>query len=734
MEVKEKRRNWASELTGFGCMVLALLLVLSLISFQEGQQEANWLGLIGHGLGWFLTTSFGLGSFLVVSYLGWWGWRLLTSRQPERPKLELISFGVLLIATCLLLTVLATAWPTVGAFFRPLVHTSVVTFTEPIALRELRDHLGGLPLTYLYVDLPFANLQQLLSGTGTTLIASTVALVAAITLFQVHPLVLLKKWWVRARSSVKEAKKRAETQPKISLPNTQLPKASKVKTSVETPPPAPPSPKPKSSPRPAGPYTLPEQELLADGKRIDPSSLKKDLQRQAETLEKTLENFGIEARVGEINCGPTIASFEVHPSVGVKVQRIKALERDIALNLEAHSIRIIAPIPGKAAVGIEIPSPKPQGVSFKEMMAAYKSQEKQCAIPLLLGKAVSGKPVISDLAKMPHLIIAGATGSGKSVCVNAIIMSILLNRRPDEVRLLMVDPKKVELTPYSELPHMLAPVITEPHEACLALNWLVKEMEKRYEILRAVGARNVTAFNQRERDSDFEDSLDIEIPERMPFLVGIVDELADLMMASSSDIETPITRIAQMARAVGIHLILATQRPSREVITGLIKANFPTRIAFKVANRINSQIILDETGAETLLGNGDMLFLPPGSSTLIRAQGTFVSDADIQKVIRHIRKQAPTCYEIESFRQAPGINSGLGVEVERDSLYDEAFGIVTHTGVASTTFLQRKLKVGYARAASIMDQLEEHGVIGPQDGSRPRRVLVKPTGEPRGEN
>lgn len=362
-------------------------------------------------------------------------------------------------------------------------------------------------------------------------------------------------------------------------------------------------------------YEVPEDTLLTNPKNIDQTLLKKDLQRQAEILEETLNSFGIEAKVGQIHCGPTITLFEVHPAIGVKVQKIRTLENDIALNMQAKSIRIIAPIPGKAAVGIEVPNQNPQEVAFKDILHAYQQGGRKFHIPVLLGKTVLGEYVMSDLAKMPHCIIAGATGSGKSVCINTIVMSILLNAKPDEIKLLMVDPKKVELTPYTRLPHMLAPVITEPHGACAALNWLVKEMENRYELLKILSVRNIESFNQRKRDIAFEESLEKEIPEKLPYIVGIIDELADLMMVSSSDIETPIARIAQMARAVGIHLILATQRPSREVITGIIKANFPTRISFKVASRVNSQIVLDETGAESLLGNGDMLFLPQEAPT-----------------------------------------------------------------------------------------------------------------------
>ena len=395
--------------------------------------------------------------------------------------------------------------------------------------------------------------------------------------------------------------------------------------------------------------------------------------------------------------------------------------------MEAKSIRILAPIPGKAAVGIEVPNAQPQEVAFKDMLLAYQQSGRQYHIPILLGKTVSGDYVMSDLTKMPHCIIAGATGSGKSVCVNTIVMSILLNAKPDEIKLIMIDPKKVELTPYSELPHMLSPVITESIGACTALRWLVKEMENRYDILKQTGVRNIDGFNKRKVNKEFEATLDYEIPERMHYIVCIIDELADLMMVSPKDIETHIARIAQMARAVGIHLILATQRPSREVITGLIKANFPTRISFKVANRVNSQIVLDETGAESLLGNGDLLFLPPASTHTIRAQGAFIHDDDINGVIRYICDQAPPNYVIESFDKIDDLEGMLTNHIsnqQTDTLYDQALDIVLSTGNASTTFLQRKLKIGYARAASIMDQLEDNGVIGSAKGSKPRKILV----------
>jgi len=474
-------------------------------------------------------------------------------------------------------------------------------------------------------------------------------------------------------------------------------------------------------------YKVPSPSLLSNpAQKVDQPTLKKDLLRQAAVLEETLKSFGIEAKVGEINSGPTITSLEVHPSIGVKVQKIKALENDIALNMQAKSIRIVAPIPGKAAVGVEIPALHPQEVSFKEMLLHYQQKSRKLLIPILLGKAINGDWVFADLAKMPHCLIAGATGSGKSVCINTIVMSILMNARPEEVKLLMVDPKKVELTQYSRLPHMIAPVITEAHGAYAALQWLVKEMQVRYEILKQLGLRNITAFNMRKINKDIEASLNIPIPDQMPMIVAIIDEFADLMMVSSADLETPIARIAQMARAVGIHLILATQRPSREVITGIIKANIPTRISFKVASRVNSQIILDEQGAESLLGNGDLLFLPPGSSQLVRAQGAYIGDEDINQIISAICQQAPSNYLIPSFDSFRSLDANPESEEPKgkDAMYDQALTIVLASKSASTTYLQRKLKIGYARAASLMDELEENGIIGPQEGAKPRRVIA----------
>ena len=728
---KKKKQNDTSlprDVWGLILVACSLVVLVSLYSFAYAGPR-NMLGITGQAIGWALHAAFGQASYLIPLFILWFGWRFLFDKPVNAPGLKLLYMGTLLLSSSLLLNLLELEWPILGS---------------KLAYKGVKFHLGGAPFYYIYHDLPWINLHAMVNVVGTTLVGGTLFLGSFYLLTKWTLWRWIPSWeWVPSPLPVAAAhapKIREEpktTEPtesafmryvKLRAPDLEVePEAKPVRTPRIV---SAPKEKEKEPPRPPrsslfNHYTLPSPQVLTNAKKIDQSSLKKDLKRQAEVLEEALRSFSIEARVGQINCGPTITSFEVHPAVGVKVQKIKTLENDIALNMEAKSIRIIAPIPGKAAVGVEVPNPQPQEVGFKEMLQAYQEGTQRYKIPILLGKAVNGDYVMADLAKMPHCIIAGATGSGKSVCINTIVMSIVMNHKPDEIRLMMVDPKKVELTGYSKLPHMLAPVITEPGGACAALNWLVKEMENRYEILKLLGVRNIEAFNNRKPNPGAEQNLGREIPAHMAYYVGIIDELADLMMVASQDIETPIARIAQMARAVGIHLVLATQRPSREVITGLIKANFPTRIAFKVASRINSQIILDEVGAETLLGNGDMLFLPPGTSHLIRAQGAYIRDEDINTVIQIACEQAPVHYLIDNFDRMPLPNKeGGGDKAPGDELYDTAVDTVLSTGNASTTFLQRKLKVGYARAASLIDLMEQRGIVGPSEGAKPRKILA----------
>lgn len=722
------------EVRGLSLLLLTLLTFLSLISFQENDPYHNWLGLVGHAIGLFLQFTFGLASFAILIFTTWMALRLIRQREIPHLPWRFVFFCCSLFSLCILLNVIAENFPRFSSLFSSLVYNEAISIQTTLAYKKVRSNLGGVPFYYLYRDIPLLSLQRMLSDIGTSIVFSLLFFVSFMQLTKWHLAKFALEKWQKLRMEEKkkpeileaiinlQQEPKEEKSPKLirSLFPEERPVLKKT-FAVKKPSSPPPEPPKPVKPQKTGDYTLPPLSLLTNVKKSDMTQVKRDLSRQAEILEETLLSFGIEAKVGQIFLGPTITSFEIHPATGVKVQRIKSLENDIALNLQARSIRILAPIPGKACVGVEIPSPKPQEVSFKELLETYFAQNKKFQIPVLLGQTVTGEDVSCDLTKMPHCIIAGATGSGKSVCINTLVMAILMTAKPDQIKLLMVDPKKVELTAYSQLPHLIAPVITEASEAAAALNWLVKEMEKRYEILKHTGQRNITSFNERRPSMD-EAHSPVAIPEKLPYIVGIIDELADLMMVSASDIETPIARIAQMARAVGIHLVLATQRPSREVITGLIKANFPTRIAFKVASRVNSQIILDEIGAEALLGNGDMLFLAPGTSTLARAQGAFIRDEDINQVIRFIADQMPPSYLIKSFdamsKEALLIEEDVG-----DSLYKEAKNIVQETGNASTTFLQRKLKIGYARAASLIDLLQAHGIVGPQEGAKPRKVL-----------
>jgi S-DNA-T family DNA segregation ATPase FtsK/SpoIIIE len=766
---KKKKAPLNPEAQGLFFLSLGFLGFLSLWSFSFLHPEANFLGYLGYLVALGTESLFGLGSYLIPLYLAWLGVRLLRGQKIFHS--DHLYFALLLSCACMLLTVFAESYPEKAKAWNGRVISETLAMSAPYPRTLVRFYLGGFPYYYLFSDLPGINLQRVLSPVGTTLIFFSLGLVSFLLFTRMRMLSQLRFLWLKflalCQWLIKIRKKRPPISPSQPLQKVyaglkinQLPEAKKkqpepkvepiIKTTSfkqEAPLPTPKKEKESSSPKKEfipvptkslmvtanSSYQLPSPELLADPMRkVDQPTLKKDLMHQASILEDTLKSFGIEAKVGEINSGPTITSFEIHPSIGVKVQKIKALENDIALNMQAKSIRIVAPIPGKAAVGVEVPALHPQEVSFKEMLLHYQQKSRKLSIPVLLGKAINGDWVFADMAKMPHCLIAGATGSGKSVCVNSVVMSILMNARPEEVKLLMVDPKKVELTQYSRLPHMIAPVITEPHGAYAALQWLVKEMQVRYEILKQLGLRNISAFNNRKVNKDLEASLGIPIPEQMPFIVAIIDEFADLMMVSSADIETPIARIAQMARAVGIHLILATQRPSREVITGIIKANIPTRISFKVASRVNSQIVLDDTGAESLLGNGDLLFLPPGSSQLIRAQGAYISDEEINQVINAICAQSPTNYLIPSFDTFRSLDTMGNAEEPKgkDALYDQALTIVVASKSASTTFLQRKLKIGYARAASLMDELEENGIIGPQEGAKPRRVIGSGSAQP----
>ena len=496
-------------------------------------------------------------------------------------------------------------------------------------------------------------------------------------------------------------------------------------------------------------YQKPASSLL-EHEGGNPKPLDRDaLTMAAKMLEKKLLDFGVEGDVVEVKPGPVVTMYEFAPAAGVKVNKIANLQDDLAMALQAVSIRIVAPIPGRGVVGIEIPNKDRETVYLKEIIEADPFQRTGGKLPLALGKDIFGQVVVSDLGKMPHLLVAGSTGSGKSVSINTMILSLLYRATPDDVRLIMIDPKMLELSIYEGIPHLLLPVVTNPKKASLALAWAVREMERRYQLMADKGVRNIDGYNRKlakeakqERDlppEPLEEMLDdaLQSPPteaaeeelehgHLPYIVLVVDELADLMMVAGREIEESIARLAQMARAAGIHLILATQRPSVDVITGLIKANFPTRISFKVFSRTDSRTVLDSMGAETLLGMGDMLFLPPGVGYLQRVHGAFVSELEVQRVVEFLTKQGKPDYD-KSILQAPAASDGNAVEEEEeDQLWDEALKIVTDSRQASISMLQRRLRVGYNRAARMIERMERDEIVGPSDGSgKPREVLAK---------
>lgn len=467
-------------------------------------------------------------------------------------------------------------------------------------------------------------------------------------------------------------------------------------------------------------YRLPPVDILAPAKVTDQSKEYDQIKVNAKKLEDTFESFGVKAKITQVHLGPAVTKYEVQPSVGVKVSKIVSLSDDIALALAAKDIRIEAPIPGKSAIGIEVANQNVAMVSLREVLENNPKNNPDEKLQIALGRDISGEAMMANLDKMPHLLVAGATGSGKSVCINGIITSILLRAKPHEVKMMMIDPKMVELNVYNGIPHLLAPVVTNPKKAAQALQKVVAEMERRYDLFSHTGTRNMQGYNDYVKKQN---ELNEEKQPELPFIVVIVDELADLMMVASNDVEDAITRLAQMARAAGIHLIIATQRPSVDVITGVIKANIPSRIAFAVSSSIDSRTILDMGGAEKLLGRGDMLLLPVGSSKPTRIQGAFLSDAEVEDVVNYVISQQKAQYVEEMI---PDDIPEVEGEVT-DELYHEAVELVVEMQTASVSMLQRKFRIGYNRAARLIDEMEQRGVVGPHEGSKPRRVNVEIT-------
>ena len=519
-----------------------------------------------------------------------------------------------------------------------------------------------------------------------------------------------------------------------------------------------------------GNYQLPPLDFLQHADMtLKPTETKEELMANAQLMKNTLAQFDIEVALGDITKGPTITRYELHPAPGVKLEKIAALNNNIAAALKAERINILAPVPGKSSVGIEVPNRVKTKVIMRDLLESDEWKNSKARIPLALGKDVYGVPVISDLAEMPHILIAGSTGSGKSVCINSIVASLLYKFSPDQLRFVMIDPKVVELQQYNALPHLVVPVVTDPKKVILALRWVVNEMEKRYQIFARVGVRNIKSFNDRPKDKplppvemelplsvkkekveagadgfavQIDEEIvvprdeDIIIPEKLSYIVCIIDELADLMLVAPADVEMCIARITQMARAAGIHCIVATQRPSVDVITGVIKSNIPARIAFQVASQVDSKTILDTKGADKLLGKGDLLYLPPGSAKLIRAQGVLITDEEINQCVDFIAKQGKPSYELEihnALQKAAGTTpqafDAEEGEGEDEELIEQCIEVIRSEQKASVSLLQRRLKIGYGRAARIMDVLEERGYVGPSKGAEPRDILIDLDGE-----
>ena len=706
-------------------------------SYPSNFAFATPTGLIGAYLAFGLTLSFGLGSYLIPCLFLIWSWCFFTQRLPERKIFKLVGLAIGLIAISVFL----------GISFYPdkrFIRAGAVGYVLGSRLLQYFGPAGSCIITascfllsillatdfliYPVIKSLWENILGLSEGFRQKF--ERISEWLQELRVKLHPTGKEKPKKEEIRKTIKERTYAAEESIlQIPLPgSTKEIKEPASKSEIPTWPAAPtvkefkkPFPQvtkkespseslpvfTKSSSQTEGEYRLPTIDLL---RKPEPVVVQADdLRYNSRVVEETLSEFGIEAKIIEIEQGPVITRYELLPAPGVKVNRILSLSDDLALALKATSLRFIAPIPGKSAIGIEVPNIKCGMVFLRDLLESREFQARDKALPLVIGKDTSGKPLIADLTQMPHLLIAGTTGSGKTVCVNSIIAGLLFHSSPEKLKFVMVDPKMVELAIYGAIPHMLSPVVTDPKKAAATLGWVVTEMENRFRLFANRGVRNVQSFNSQ---SD----------ELLPYIVVVIDELADLMMVAQDKVESNITRLAQLSRAVGIHLILATQRPSVDVITGVIKANFPARISFKVASKVDSRTVLDLNGADKLLGKGDLLFLQPGEAKLIRGQGAFVVDEEISRVAEFVSKQkAPEFHpEIDSISEG----KATGAEQERDELFDDAVRVVLETGVASASTLQRRLRLGYARAARIIDQMEADRIVGPHNGSKPRDILV----------
>ena len=723
--MREKRLN---EVRGVILFAIGLMVLASLVRFEPfdlgfytsspNVPPQNLLGIFGAYLAGLIVALFGrITSFFIPALIFILGARFFKQQIPYMNIPRFLGIFILFVSISSLVGMFNIPNPQARFYSAGILGSVTSNFVISYFSR-----LGGFIIFSTFILLSLALVAEILISSLFINIADKFkAVFGAIFRFvkKDRPVTIKPKALVRPvpekRKEIKDIKKDIKEimdepvlpliKPKITVAESSLPRP---KIQIKTKPEA---PEPKLKPQEVviGDYHLPSMDLLDDAPHVvEAGQIKEDLEEAARTLEATLGDFGITAKVTDIERGPVITRYELEPAPGVKINRIEALSDDIALAIKAQSVRIIAPIPGKGRVGVEVPNTESSLVCIKDVLMSAEFQKQKSPLALALGKDITGKSVFGDLDGMPHLLIAGTTGSGKTVCVNTCILSLLFRATPTELKFLMIDPKMVELMPFNGLPHLLCPVVTDAKKAAVALNWVVSEMEERYQLLAKVGVRNIEAYNQKQ--------------EKIPYIIVIVDEFADLMTVARDQIENAITRLAQLSRAVGIHLILATQRPSVDVITGVIKANLPARISFKVASKVDSRTVLDANGAETLLGKGDMLFLQPGKEDLIRIQGALVKDSEIEKVTNFIKTQGEPVYDEEILQGQQ--KSASGVSQDKDELYDEAVRVVMESNQASVSILQRRMRLGYTRAARMIDTMELDGFVGPYEGSKPRRILV----------
>jgi len=700
------------EITGILLFFLVILTLISLLSYSPADPSINnaraagnihnFFGLFGAHLAGILIGLFGFGAFWIPILLLLTSIHFFGGHSVKAIILTIIGGVILMITTGSLLA---------------LKHNHILIFGSKFS----SGGIIGIPLKSFLVK--YSNVVGgaiilillwiigLILATGFSLIRFAKRSWQTARFFADRLKTLFIKWREQRKKSKKEKPIKEKREIKIKSPKPRPIKEAPV-----------PRQEVFDFMRSESGFQLPSINLLDNIKEELSSADDENLNMQSKLLEKKLEDFNVHGKVVAVSPGPVITTFEYEPAPGVKINKIVNLTDDLALALRATSIRIVAPIPGKAAIGIELPNTSRELVRFRGIVASSAFEKSKSKLTICLGRDIVGNPVVAELDKMPHLLIAGATGTGKSVALNAMICSLLYKSTPDEVKLIMIDPKRIELSSYDGIPHLITPVVTDIKKATNALFWAVREMERRYELLSEKKSRNLRQYNQKiekEKNSDKEQAL-----EKLPYVVIVIDELADLMLAASRNVEVALTRLAQMARAAGIHLILATQRPSVDVLTGIIKANFPTRLTFQVSSKTDSRTIIDTNGAENLLGDGDMLFLPPGTAKLQRIHGAFISEEELIRIIGFLKNQKTPEYD-QTILKAPPKEEDESDTIEYDERYDDAVALITKTGQASISMIQRHLRIGYNRAARIIEIMEKEGIVGPSDGAKPREVLVK---------